>query len=95
MAYEDKKMTCKDCGGEFVWTAGEQEFYAQKGFANAPSRCADCRKKWKDQKRAGQTMHKITCAKCGKEGEVPFEPRDPSSVLCADCFREDRGSKSE
>lgn len=41
--YEDKTLVCKDCGAEFVWTAGEQEFYAQKGFQNAPVRCKACR----------------------------------------------------
>lgn len=41
---EDKKLTCKDCEKEFVFTAGEQEFYQSKGFANEPTRCPDCRK---------------------------------------------------
>ncbi|SNX53108.1 zinc-ribbon domain-containing protein [Thermoanaerobacterium sp. RBIITD] len=41
--YQDKTLVCKDCGAEFVWTAGEQEFYAQKGFQNAPVRCKACR----------------------------------------------------
>ncbi|MBQ7784571.1 MAG: zinc-ribbon domain-containing protein, partial [Clostridia bacterium] len=30
--YQDKTLTCRDCGQEFVFTAGEQEFYAEKGF---------------------------------------------------------------
>ncbi len=101
---QDQTLTCRDCGTDFVWTASEQEFYNSKGFS-APIRCADCRRKIKEQKQAGgaggrdnrgpRTMHKITCANCGAEGEVPFEPRDPSNVLCADCFRQkqaaDRG----
>ena len=33
--YEDKTLVCKECGAEFVFTAGEQEFYAEKGFVNA------------------------------------------------------------
>ena len=37
--YEDKTLVCKDCGAEFVFTAGEQEFYAEKGFQNEPTRC--------------------------------------------------------
>jgi len=41
---EDKTLICKDCGREFVWTVGEQEFYAQKGFENEPTRCPDCRR---------------------------------------------------
>ena len=41
--YEDKTLTCKECGREFVFTAGEQEFYAEKGFVNEPQRCKNCR----------------------------------------------------
>ena len=37
--YTDKTLVCKDCGNEFVFTAGEQEFYAEKGFQNEPTRC--------------------------------------------------------
>ena len=41
--YEDKTLICKECGAEFVFTAGEQEFYASKGFVNEPQRCKSCR----------------------------------------------------
>lgn len=41
--FEDKTLTCRDCSKEFVFTAGEQEFYAEKGFQNEPSRCEPCR----------------------------------------------------
>ena len=41
--YEDKTLICKECGAEFVFTAGEQEFYASKGFENEPQRCKACR----------------------------------------------------
>ena len=41
--FEDKTLVCKDCGKEFVFTAGEQEFYAEKGFQNEPMRCKECR----------------------------------------------------
>jgi ribosomal protein S27E len=40
----DKTLTCKDCGNEFIFTEGEQAFYAEKGFENDPVRCADCRR---------------------------------------------------
>ena len=43
MSYADKTMTCRECGSQFTFTAGEQEFYDQKGFTNAPTRCPDCR----------------------------------------------------
>ncbi|MFA6662311.1 MAG: zinc-ribbon domain-containing protein [Bacilli bacterium] len=51
---EDKKLICKDCGKEFVWTVGEQEFYAEKGFTNEPVRCPDCRKARKAARRTYQ-----------------------------------------
>lgn len=48
---EDKKFACRDCGEEFVWTVGEQEFYQQKGFENQPTRCPGCRRAKKQQRR--------------------------------------------
>src|SRR2546426_12755871 len=39
MSFQDKPLTCRDCGQEFIWTAGEQEFYAARGLQNAPTRC--------------------------------------------------------
>ena len=49
---QDKIITCKDCGTEFTFTVGEQEFYAEKGFENDPVRCKECRiaKKARNQK---------------------------------------------
>lgn len=47
----DKTLTCKDCGSEFVFTEGEQQFYAEKGFENEPTRCKDCRAAKKNQNR--------------------------------------------
>ncbi|HHU90433.1 MAG TPA: cytochrome C551 [Clostridiaceae bacterium] len=41
---EDKTLQCKDCGAEFIFTAGEQEFYKEKGFENEPQRCPECRR---------------------------------------------------
>ena len=46
---EDKKIVCGDCGKEFVFTVGEQEFYKEKGFENEPTRCPACRKAKKAQ----------------------------------------------
>ena len=42
MTYQDEVLTCKDCGAEFVFSASEQEFYAEKGFENKPGRCPAC-----------------------------------------------------
>ena len=44
---EDKKITCKDCGKEFIFTVGEQEFYKEKGLDNEPKRCKECRNRRK------------------------------------------------
>jgi CxxC-x17-CxxC domain-containing protein len=92
MAYQDKTLTCRDCNQNFNWTAGEQEFYAQKGLENAPTRCQDCRKKRKETRQRQSQTFEITCAQCGQKGFVPFQPRDPSSVLCAECFRQKKAS---
>ena len=53
--FEDKTLVCKDCGKEFVWTAGEQEFYASRGFENQPQRCKPCRDARKNGVRGGNT----------------------------------------
>jgi hypothetical protein len=47
---EDKKIVCKDCGTEFVFTVKEQEFYKEKGLENDPKRCKACRDKRKQEK---------------------------------------------
>jgi len=92
--YNDKTIICKDCGNEFVFTASEQEFFAEKGFANEPQRCPDCRKARKANNRgnnsngrpAPRQMYDAICAECGKACKVPFEPRDGRPVYCRDCF---------
>lgn len=53
MSFEDRILVCRDCGNEFVFTAGEQEFYAQKGFLNDPVRCPDCRRARKQARASG------------------------------------------
>lgn len=87
--YEDKTLTCKDCGAEFIFTAGEQEFYAEKGFTNEPQRCKICRSSRKNAKgdsQGSRQMYEATCAECGKVCKVPFEPRNDRPVYCSDCF---------
>ena len=46
---EDKTLVCKDCGKEFIFTVGEQEFFKEKGFDNEPVRCLACRRAKKAQ----------------------------------------------
>ncbi len=53
MSFADKTLTCRDCGTEFTFTAGEQEFYAQKGFDNEPTRCSSCRQARKQSRSSG------------------------------------------
>ncbi|MBQ9478167.1 MAG: zinc-ribbon domain containing protein [Selenomonadaceae bacterium] len=92
MAFEDKTLVCKDCGKEYIFSAGEQEFYAEKGFENEPARCRDCRDKRRRSHEGGEgrQMHKVICADCGKETEVPFLPKNDRPVYCRDCFSKHR-----
>ena len=52
MAFTDKTLVCKECGEEFLFSASEQEFYAEKGFQNEPARCPHCRAIRKQQRNA-------------------------------------------
>jgi CxxC-x17-CxxC domain-containing protein len=105
VSYTDKALTCSDCGVEFTFTAGEQEFHASKGFTNPPSRCPSCRAARRSQREGGSSggyrssggyggereMFSATCASCGKEARVPFQPRGDKPVYCSDCFRSQSG----
>jgi len=50
--YEDKNLTCVNCNNEFTFSAGEQAFYAEKGFTNEPKKCEPCRKEAKAARQA-------------------------------------------
>ena len=84
--YQDKTLVCRDCGKEFVFTAGEQEFYAEKGFQNEPSRCRECRIAKKTQRGGPRVMYDAICAQCGAPTKVPFEPKDDRPVYCSECY---------
>lgn len=89
MDFQDKTLVCKDCGKEFVFSAGEQAFYAEKGFENEPARCQECRDKRRREREGGKEqrqMYTVECAECGKETQVPFEPKGDRPVYCRDCF---------
>ena len=99
MSYEDKTLECVDCGSNFTFSASEQEFFANKGFTNEPKRCPDCRQSRKEQRRAQgydtggyrqREMHPAVCAACGKDTQVPFEPREGRPVYCSDCYAKTR-----
>ena len=101
--YNDKPITCRDCGQSFLFTVGEQEFFASKGFTNEPSRCPDCRAANKRSRNEGgystgggyerrdREMFSAVCSNCGKEALVPFQPRSDRPVYCSDCFASQRG----
>ena len=84
--YQDKTLVCKECGKEFVFTAGEQEFYAGKGVQNEPQRGRDCRQARKNNGQPQREMYTGVCAACGKEARVPFQPREDRPVYCSDCY---------
>lgn len=99
--YQDRILTCRDCGQEFTFTAGEQEFFASKGLTNAPSRCPECRKARRSSSSSNQRprggtgeQYEAVCASCGKETTVPFIPREDRPVYCSDCFQEQRAART-
>ena len=96
MSFQDKSIQCSDCGTTFTHSAEDQEFYQSKGYTNEPKRCPECRRVRKSERNndsgfgASRQMFPVTCADCGKETEVPFEPRGSKPVYCSDCFRKVR-----
>ncbi len=98
MDYTDKTLSCSDCSMDFTFSASEQEFFVSKGFVNEPGRCPDCRAARKQQRGGGgydsgyrqRQMHPAVCASCGKDCQVPFEPRNGRPVYCSDCFSSQR-----
>jgi CxxC-x17-CxxC domain-containing protein len=94
MEYQDRVLKCADCGTEFVFTAGEQAFYADKGFRNEPKRCRSCKsKRAENQGHAPGAIRNETrtsCSQCGKETTVPFKPTQGRPVYCRECFQQRR-----
>ena len=97
VAYQDRTLICRDCGAEFIFTAGEQDFYAQKGFEHEPTRCTACRQARK-RDRGSQTgeraMYDAVCTQCGAATQVPFSPRPDKPVYCPDCYRTVAGRRA-
>ena len=71
--FYDKLLKCKDCGAEFVFTAGEQEFYRERGFQNEPQRCKSCRDKRKAAARVPRKFYTTVSTECVKEPKVPYK----------------------
>ena len=91
MDFADKKLTCIDCGADFVFTAGEQVFFHDKLFKNDPKHCKQCKVKRNSDARVPvrsvRYETKAICAKCGTETTVPFGPKQGRPVLCRPCFQ--------
>ena len=110
--FQDKTLTCRDCGRDFVFTSGEQQFYQSRGLVNEPGRCPECRAARKSQRGDGggyssggngsssygggydrprREMFPAVCSSCGKDTQVPFQPRGDKPVYCSECFETVRG----
>lgn len=98
MTYEDRTLTCVECGNEFTFTADDQEFHARRGYED-PKRCPSCRRARRDGggSRGGYgsgTTFEAVCANCGGTARVPFEPRQDRPVYCSDCFSKVKPTRS-
>jgi CxxC-x17-CxxC domain-containing protein len=94
---EDQRLKCVDCGEEFLFTVGEQQFYRDKGLTHAPTRCRRCRDARKGHRggtgeaaaepapRGG--MYPAVCSECGAETQVRFRPTPGRPIYCKDCFQ--------
>ena len=92
MAFSDRELTCRDCGSSFVFTTGEQEFYATKGLQHDPVRCPSCRQNRKllrpeDREESphfgvyvswgGRTPRQLHVASCHQCGQTTEVPFVP------------------
>jgi CxxC-x17-CxxC domain-containing protein len=88
--FEDRSLTCRDCGQAFIFSSGEQAFFASKGLTNEPQRCAVCRATAKQARNAApagnREYHAAICNGCGGQAMVPFQPRSDRPVYCSSCF---------
>jgi CxxC-x17-CxxC domain-containing protein len=102
MSYQDKSIQCSDCGTTFVFSAGEQEAFAQRGYTNSPKRCPECREARKAERpgngggnrfNGNREMYPAVCATCGQETKVPFQPRSDRPVYCSNCYNKVRANR--
>ncbi len=94
--FDDRNIKCVDCGESFIWTAGEQTFFHDKGLKNEPKRCKSC-KQAKNERLAAIAAAQssgvrqrievsVQCAQCGQQTTVPFYPSQGRPVYCRACF---------
>ena len=101
----DKTLSCRECGTQFVFSAEEQELFAQRGYTNEPSRCTTCREARRNRNTGSsfggaggggyreREMFPAVCAQCGKDTQVPFQPRGDKPVYCRECYDKQRDSQ--
>lgn len=97
MEFRDKILSCVECGTEFVFTAGEQVFFADKGFRHEPKRCKSCKAKRNQNwnRNSYQRVETVAvCSQCGKETTVPFKPTQGRPVYCRECYQQRRSATS-
>jgi CxxC-x17-CxxC domain-containing protein len=106
MSFEDRQLTCQDCGQFFTFSGEDQRYHAEKGYTNEPKRCPNCRAARRSDRGGGygggggsygrgpREMHDAVCAQCGKDTQVPFRPSGDRPVYCSDCFSKQPASQS-
>jgi CxxC-x17-CxxC domain-containing protein len=87
VAFSDKELTCNDCGLPFLFSAGEQQFFRKKGFANDPKRCKKCKAKKSMGRFPARIETAVTCAALGVSVTIPFKPTRNKPVLRNRYFR--------
>jgi len=103
--YQDRAIKCVDCSENFIWTAGEQVFFHDKGLKNEPKRCKPC-KQAKNERLAAIAAAQssgvrqrievsVQCAQCGQQTTVPFYPSQGRPVYCRSCFLAGRAPETE
>ena len=86
MSFTDKVLTCRDCGEQFTWTAGEQEFYQSRGLLNPPTRCPSCRAARKSQRDSGSSYDSYGSS--SSYGSGGRGQREMFSATCSSCGKE-------
>ena len=86
----DKTIVCRDCGTNFTFTAGEQEFFSSRGYTE-PQRCPDCRAA-KKAARGGGDSYSSSYGSGGGYGGNSYggerAPRQMTQVTCSSCGKE-------
>jgi CxxC-x17-CxxC domain-containing protein len=89
VSFEDKALVCRECGRAFTFTAGEQEFFAQKGFTNEPGRCPECRSARKARMGGGGMAYDSDRGYSDRGsyggGGYPRAPREMFEAICSEC----------